>query len=39
VAELITRTDFSISTFGEDEAGRLYVADYNTGTIHRIDEP
>jgi hypothetical protein len=39
VAELITRTDFSISTFGEDEAGRLYVADYTTGTIHRIDEP
>lgn len=29
-------TDFSISTFGEDFLGEIYVADYNGGTIHRI---
>lgn len=39
VAELLSQTDFAISTFGEDEAGRLYVADYARGVIHRIDEP
>ncbi len=29
----------SISTFGEDEAGELYVASLNGGTIHAIDGP
>lgn len=29
-------TPLSISTFGEDEDGRLYVADYGTGAISRI---
>jgi hypothetical protein len=38
VAEFLTQTTFQISTFGEDEQGRLYVADYGRGTIHRIDE-
>jgi len=27
-----------ISAFGEDDLGRLYVADYATGTIYRIDQ-
>ena len=33
---LLIDTTFSISTFGEDEAGELYVADYGTGDIYRI---
>jgi glucose/arabinose dehydrogenase len=36
--QLITQTTFSISSFGEDEAGRLYLADYSDGTIYRIDQ-
>lgn len=35
---LLAETDFSISAFGEDEAGSLYVADYATGTLYRVDE-
>lgn len=31
-------TNFTISTFGEDQEGELYVADYGTGTIYRIVE-
>ena len=29
-------TPYSISTFGEDEAGELYLADYDTGKIHQL---
>lgn len=29
-------TNFSISTFGEDLNGEIYVADYNSGAIYRI---
>ncbi len=29
-------TGFSITTFGEDEAGEVYVANASNGTIHRI---
>src|SRR5437773_9870481 len=29
----------SISTFGEDEAGELYVASLNGGTVHAVDGP
>src|SRR2546430_17550500 len=29
----------SISSFGEDEAGELYVASLNGGTVHAIDGP
>ena len=29
-------TSLNISTFGEDEAGELYLASYSTGTIYRI---
>jgi uncharacterized protein (TIGR03437 family) len=32
-------TDFRISTFGEDEAGELYVADFTAGAIYRIAAP
>lgn len=34
-AELLD-TSLSISTFGEDEAGEIYVADYSQGAIYRI---
>ena len=36
---LLADTTLSISTFGEDEAGELYVADYATGDIYRIVSP
>jgi hypothetical protein len=38
---VVLRSDtiLSISTFGEDEAGDLYVADYATGTIYQITSP
>ena len=29
-------TPYSISTFGEDEAGELYLADYSTGQIYQL---
>ena len=32
-------TPHGFSTFGEDEAGELYFADYFTGTIYRIEAP
>jgi glucose/arabinose dehydrogenase len=31
-------TNLQISSFGEDEDGNLYVIDYSTGNLHRIDE-
>lgn len=34
----ITPSHYWISTFGEDEAGRLYLADYNVGKIYRIED-
>ena len=33
---LLTTAPFGISTFGEDQAGNLYVADYSGGSIHQI---
>lgn len=36
-AELLAETGFRISTFGEDEAGELYLADYLRGVIYRLD--
>jgi len=36
VNSLLLETGFSISTFGEDEAGEVYVADHGRGEIHRI---
>ncbi len=35
---LFLATDFNISSFGEDEAGELYVADHN-GTVYRFSAP
>ncbi|MGC8782353.1 MAG: PQQ-dependent sugar dehydrogenase, partial [Anaerolineae bacterium] len=32
----LAATSFRISTFGEDEAGEIYVADYAAGVIYRI---
>ena len=32
----LTTAGINISTFGEDEAGEIYVAGHNTGTIYRI---
>jgi len=36
-AELLADTKLMISTFGEDEQGRFYVADYKSGIIYRIE--
>jgi len=33
---LIASTPYTISTFGQDEHGELYLADYGGGTIYRI---
>lgn len=35
-AVLLADTTYTLSTFGEDEAGHLYVSDYGTGTIYRF---
>ncbi len=34
---LLLASGFSITTFGEDEAGEVYVANAANGTIHRIE--
>jgi uncharacterized repeat protein (TIGR01451 family) len=36
---LLLDSGYSISTFGEDEAGETYVADHGGGTIYRITDP
>ncbi|MGI6208551.1 MAG: PQQ-dependent sugar dehydrogenase [Anaerolineae bacterium] len=36
---LLLDTAFSISTFGEDEAGEVYLADYGGGTVYRLEAP
>jgi len=38
VVDELLNTKLSISTFGEDEAGEVYVADHSTGTIFLIVE-
>jgi len=35
--QLLLETSLRISTFGEDEAGNVYVADYALGEIHRVE--
>ncbi len=35
---LLVDTPYSISTFGEDEVGNLYLADYASGTIYQVTE-
>lgn len=37
--QLLLDTTLNISSFGEDEAGNLYVADMTTGVIYKIDVP
>jgi glucose/arabinose dehydrogenase len=39
VTRLMLETGMVISTFGEDEEGNVYVADYNAGKIYRITSP
>jgi len=34
---LLTDTAYSISSFGEDESGELYLLDYASGTIYRVE--
>ena len=36
---LLLDSPFAITSFGEDQAGELYLADYNTGDIYRITAP
>ena len=38
-SSLIVSTGFTISSFGQDEQGELYLADYGGGTIYRISAP
>jgi hypothetical protein len=33
---VLADTTFAISTFGEDEAGNVYVADHSTGAIYQV---
>jgi hypothetical protein len=35
-SSLITSTGYSISSFGQDEQGELYLAAYGTGTVYEI---
>ena len=34
---LLLTTPFQITSFGEDESGEIYVTNYSTGTIYRIE--
>lgn len=36
-SEVLMDTGLMVSTFGEDEAGELYLADYKRGKIYRIE--
>ncbi len=38
-SNLLKTAPFGISTFGEDQAGSLYAADYAGGSIHQITSP
>ncbi|MCC6297858.1 MAG: PQQ-dependent sugar dehydrogenase [Anaerolineales bacterium] len=38
-SDLIMDTSFSISSFGEDEAGELYLTDYSSGSVQKIVGP
>ena len=37
--KLLLESKLRISSFGEDEAGNVYVLDFGAGDIHRIDAP
>ena len=36
-SRLLASSGFGITTFGEDEAGELYIANANTGSVYRIE--
>jgi hypothetical protein len=36
VLETLVHTDHAIASFGQDKAGELYLADYNTGIVFQI---
>jgi glucose/arabinose dehydrogenase len=38
VVTLAATTAYAISTFGQDQSGNLYLADYSTGTIYRLQD-
>lgn len=38
-SDLIADTSFLISSFGEDEAGELYLTDYSSGSVQKIVGP
>jgi hypothetical protein len=35
---LLLHSPYTVSTFGEDEAGNLYLAWYVTGVIYRVEQ-
>jgi hypothetical protein len=37
-SELLLDTALTVTTFGEDENGEVYVADFSSGTVYRIVE-
>ena len=37
-SSLLTDTSYNISTFGEDEAGNLYLTDYFAGDIYMVTD-
>src|SRR6185503_15188641 len=34
----VLQTPFLLTCFGEDQAGNLYVTDYISGSVHRLDD-
>jgi hypothetical protein len=36
-ATLLTDTDYQIASFGSDADGNLYISDYRTGNVYRIE--
>jgi hypothetical protein len=39
LSEPFARTGFTLSSFGEDEAGELYVLDHAGGAVYRLAGP
>jgi len=39
VTTLLATAPSGISTFGEDQSGNLYLAEYGNGTIYQITSP
>jgi glucose/arabinose dehydrogenase len=35
-SQVLFRSGFNITTFGQDESGEAYLSDYNSGTIYRL---